>query len=341
MIMRLRILLLFGLVAGLMVFNTMPSFAQTTITINNLADGEIPDLVDGSCQLREALQAIGDVSSGTDTDGDGNINTVNGVCNAAGGSPYIIDFSASGSLVMSGDQFAGTMPEVPSGYDVTINGGNTVTIDPPPADDAFNMDGGRTMTFTNLIFTGDNNTATNDGQAITNDGGNLIIDNVMFTGLSHDWGAAIRNSGTTTITASTFINNAATSTSNGNGGAITTSFDMSISTSNFTGNTAVNLGGAIFISNNSTTITASNFTANIADSADNNEGGGAIFIQAGDLSIMGSAFSLNAATDGSGGAIYVNSDTTIAGSTFDGNIAGGTNNSDNFTIEGGGGFFVE
>lgn len=147
--MRLRILLLFVLVSGLMAFNTMPSYALTTITIEDLSDGELVDLVDGNCQLREALQAIGDGSSDPDTSPD----TVDG-CTVAedAGFEYIINFAASGTLVVDDQQFSGTMPEIPMNYSVTIDGIAGVTIDPPPDNDAFNMDSSRTMRFTNLFF---------------------------------------------------------------------------------------------------------------------------------------------------------------------------------------------
>src|SRR5690606_36999243 len=52
----------------------------------------------------------------------------------------------------------------------------------------------------------------------------------------------------------------------------------------------------------------------------------------------------NQATNGSGGAIYINSASdnpvSITGATFDGNIAGGTDQSSIFTVEGGGAIYV-
>ena len=204
-------------------------------------------------------------------------------------------------------------------------------------------------TISNSIFSG--NTAGYDGGAIyVNQDLSGNISNSTFSNntVTNGSGGAIGTDNFSgTISDSTFSGNEAT---NGHGGAIwTDTLSGTILNSEFTGNTAMGIGsqgGAIWANTLSGTIEGAGFINNSADalggaiyantlsgkilnsefSGNTADGGGAIFVW-NDLSgtISNSEFSDNKATNGRGGAIFVQEDLsktgTISGSIFSNNTA--------------------
>jgi hypothetical protein len=143
-----------------------------------------------------------------------------------------------------------------------------------------------------------------------NSGGHsLTIDNLTLQRGYSGSGGAIYNTGTATITSSTFTDCSATS----NGGAIYNTGTATITSSTFTGCSATNIGGAIFNTGYGT-ITSSTFTGCSATS-----NGGAIF-NTGYGTITSSTFTGCSATS-NGGAIFSYELLTITTSTFTGCLA--------------------
>ena len=98
------------------------------------------------------------------------------------------------------------------------------------------------------------------------------------------------------------------------GGAIYSSGAMTITNSVFSGNSAVERGGAIYlIASYRSNIRDTTFSGNSADQ------GGAIYTF-GPMSVIDSTFSGNSAVD-NGGAIYVDDEVEVVNSTFSGNSA--------------------
>ena len=160
----------------------------------------------------------------------------------------------------------------------------------------------------------------------------VVVFNSVFTGNSSEYGGAIYNgdSGTLTVTGSTFSHNSATnsggaiysatatvtsSTFTGNdandGGTIYAATTATITDSTFTGNSAER-GGAIYAATTAT-ITDSTFTGNSATNV-----GGAIYASI--ATFTASTFTGNRATN-LGGAIYTSTSTTVTSSSFTGNSA--------------------
>lgn len=198
-------------------------------------------------------------------------------------------------------------------------------------DDGF---GGAVYNLANFSVSGSNftnNSATVDG-GIANAGKDSVLDvsKSVFTDNSANslWGsgAAIDNTGITTITDSKFNNNKATS----NSGAVCNNNKMTIIRSEFNGNSADN-GGAIKNQNFGSIVAELNvfdsqFNDNVAGS------GGAIYNDA-ILNIVGSNLTDNKATTGGyyyggGGAIKNLGTLTINSSNFNNNQAKNNVNSD-------------
>lgn len=215
-----------------------------------------------------------------------------------------------------------------------------------------------TVTFTNNLATG--GVATDDGGAIMVRAGELTVNNSTFTGnmaiagglgsggaiavvagdkltitgstftgnTAEDLGGAIAsNSGTMTIDSSKFINNKNTNTFIGIGGAIAAytfgnSPDaLSITNSEFTGNTTTNNGGAIAVDTGTLTVSGSKFSDNEATSVAGVGGAISVYNAGGDTSITDSTFTGNIA-EINGGALSFNANAvlTLSGSKFtDGN----------------------
>ena len=179
------------------------------------------------------------------------------------------------------------------------------------------MGGGSGATLT--INGGGHDINGNNNAGITvNNGQSLNVNNVGsdgtkgFNGFSYDYGGAIVNQGTATITDSTFSGNSASMF----GGVVVNQGTATITSSTFTGNETKS-GGVIYNQGGTVTITGSTFSGNSAD-----ENGGAI-LNYGTETITGSAFTGNKAGN-TGGVILNHGITTITGSDFSGNSADNT-----------------
>jgi predicted outer membrane repeat protein len=127
-------------------------------------------------------------------------------------------------------------------------------------------------------------------------------------------GGAIYSTGTLTVSESSFIRNAAstTTTTHGYGGAIYSTGALTVNDSAFSSNTAKKAGGAIGQMAGGVSISGSSFTQNTASTY---YGGGALHLAAGSTaSVTTSSFSGNNAE--LGGAIRVLGTATISGSSF-------------------------
>jgi predicted outer membrane repeat protein len=149
-------------------------------------------------------------------------------------------------------------------------------------------------------------------------------------------GGAISNSGTLTITNSTFKNNQA---STGQGGAIYNTGALTLTGATFTGNLATTGGGAVF-SSGPLTITGGLFNSN---NALNGLGGGVL--STGALSVSGVEFNANFAASpivgavSGGGGLYVGgTGATVSSSIFYGNL--GTPRGGAIYVDSGGGLTV-
>ena len=188
-----------------------------------------------------------------------------------------------------------------------ININKSLTIDSPGA---------------NLLTISGNNTSR---VFSVSSGIDVIINGLLFAdGLAYE-GGAIRNTGTLTITNSTFSGN----TASGLGGAIfNDSGTFTMTNSILSGNTALSVGGAIYNLNGTSTITSSTLSGNTAT-----QGGGAI-VNNGTFTITNSTLSNNASEYG--GAIINHATFTITNSILSGNTAvfygGAVSNYGTFTI---------
>ena len=200
-----------------------------------------------------------------------------------------------------------------------------------------------------------NNQAKVDGGAVYCDG-KTTISNSKFkdnkaTGetAKRSFGGAVRSNGLTIIKNSAFKNNKA----HNQGGALYVDAEISITSSNFTGNSA-KLGGAFYAKTITETVSKSNFVNNDASSGDggaiyiNNKcspeftycnfdnntctcDGGAIYLSSSSspIKVSYSTFTGNRAYV-DGGAIFCHEKTTISNSVFSSNIATGESASRSF-----------
>ncbi|NTW01334.1 MAG: hypothetical protein HGA19_08470 [Oscillochloris sp.] len=303
-------LLLIGIVT-LGMLPTTPAHAAliTSITVST-AVGDTSDASDNKCSLREALQAL-----------------FSPVANCGGSlsSPLTITFDMPGTIKL----LDGVLPNINNGNIITITG--PVIIDgmtkSNTSDNIFIVKDTGTLILANL-------TLTRGARAITVDsGGSLDVAGVSFLSNTQDGsgGGAIYSSGTVNIAGALFTANTAPS---GSGGAIISTGigKLNVAGTIFTGNTAKISGGAIS-STTKTTLTDTIFNGNIANGDDSDsdswdEGGGAVFFANSDkekpLSVTRGVFNGNLSPMGSGGALFVNinSTATVSDSALNGNLAG-------------------
>jgi len=226
---------------------------------------------------------------------------------------------------------------------LVVDGGGVITLDGAtisPHQPMISVQGGSSalpsITFRGMTFSNGNATGTGlqAGGAILN-AGNLTLDHDVFTNNQAPFGGAVMQercssagspalpcvAASLTVTNSQFSGNSASNS----GGAINLQSDtVNMSNSTFTGNSA-NTGGAILLYANSTfttsgTITASTFNGNTAT-----YNGGAILVtnlQGGSATITNSTFNANQAVHfGNGGALLIGATTTLTNDTIAGNSA--------------------
>jgi predicted outer membrane repeat protein len=226
----------------------------------------------------------------------------------------------------------GILPTITA--NITIDGGNVVTISGANTYSIFSVNSGATLTLNNLTISNALNPS-GDGGAIVSHGA-LNINNSKFlnnqaaSGFS---GGAIESYGPLNITNSEFAFNKA-----GNGGALFPRESTTIATitgSNFhdnqTTNTTNGWGGVMLVWNGAQmNIDSTNFTSNTARQ------GGAIYVTSVSvMTITNSTMTSNQATIANGGGIANNGTTTLYTSTLNGNTApdgGGIFNSGGATL---------
>jgi predicted outer membrane repeat protein/parallel beta-helix repeat protein len=223
------------------------------------------------------------------------------------------------------------------GKNLTIRGtgdNNRATLNSRDVSGAFYVDSDSVVTFRYINFV---NASFPRSHALTSNG-TIFVYNCSFSSSNGDSGSAIYlNNGSTgsKILNSRFINNKGDNGEDNDyttGGAvcITGTSDVEVSGCYFSGNSALNYGGALTIRGDASNIRIINstFVNNRAPS------GGAIYNQlASGTIISGCTFENNKATD-NGGAIYAVSPLNIVGSTFKTNTV--TNNGGAIYISGSG-----
>ncbi len=291
-----------------------PNAPSAALTVNT-TDDELN--ADGDCSLREAIE-----SANNDTGVD--------ACTVGSGLDTIT-FSVTGTIFLTS-----TLPLIDD--DVTIDGGNTITIDGVSLyrvmdvnvgmtvnltaltiANGLSTDGGGifnsgTLTVTNSTFSG--NRATSNGGGIYNGaGGTVTVINSTFSGnaAGNDVlasGGGFFNLGTLTVMNSTFSNNTARFYGSGgyNGGTLTVTGSTFVTNSSDTGGGIYNNVGSTATINNST------FTGNSVTLY-----GGGVY-NLGTLPVINSTFNNNASGD-LGAGIYTSGTLTVTNSTFSTNLS--------------------
>ena len=182
---------------------------------------------------------------------------------------------------------------------ITIDGGNVVTISGNNATPAFQMTSGATLTLNNLTITQCLN-ASGDGGAIRN--------------------GSASNHGTLNITNCKILNNATASSFSG--GAILSYGPLNITNSEF-GNNRAGSGGAVYprFSPAVTTITGCNFHDNFTTNTSSGWGGAMLLWDGAPVTVTNTTFSNNSARLGGAAAVTLNASLTITGSTLQSNSA--------------------
>ncbi len=202
---------------------------------------------------------------------------------------------------------------------LTINGGNKVTLDAGLATNHFDVQAGAALTLTQISLVNGVNNVTCGGALNVATGAKVTLSETRFIDNSA-WGqgGAICNWGTTDITGTLFLRN---SSSHSHGGAIGNYGSLRITNSKFMSNTAKANGGGIDMGG-TVAVTTSTFI-------NNNTGlrGGGINTYGGSLTVIGSSFISNTANLWGGGLANDASTSMVSGSTF----------SDNFSAWAGGG----
>lgn len=201
---------------------------------------------------------------------------------------------ASGNLTITGGSLTGN--------EATYYGGGIYVND-----GSSNLDIDGTIFTENKTYTP---TTTGSGGAIYVKGANsnVAVKNATFANNeSGNAGAIFSNASKLDITNTAFNNNSASgnyqnNSGYGNGGAVVTNGETTITDSSFSGNNALSWGGAVFQGGDNKKLTVSNssFIGNTAAAA-----GG--IVTSGEATISGSNFDSNVARNGFGGAIYNNS----------------------------------
>ena len=201
---------------------------------------------------------------------------------------------------------------------LTINGGNKVTLDAGLATNHFDVQAGAQLTLSQLSLVNGVNNVTCGGALNVATGAKLTLNETRFVN-NNAWmqGGAICNWGTTDITATLFLSNRS---SNSHGGAIGNYGSLRVTNSKFMSNTAKANGGGIDMGG-TVAVTTSTFISNTGLR------GGGINTYGGNLTVIGSSFISNTANLWGGGLANDASTSMVSGSTF----------SDNFSAWAGGG----
>jgi CSLREA domain-containing protein len=272
-----------------------------TITVNSLADPGAK----GLCTLRDAITAA-------------NTMTATNGC-AAGNGNDTIQFSVTGTILLTS-----TLPEItdsqltingPASPGITIHGGDKVQ--------GMRVASGAMLNLNKLTIANGNGLSAGvspvcsfppfcGGGGIFNSG-TLTVSHSTFSGNSTFLGGGISNSGTLTVTHSTFSGNAAN-----HGGGIANQGNLTVANSTFSSNSGFEDGCGILNEGTATaTVTNSTFSGN--NSFDGSGGG---ISNSGTLTVTHSTFSGNSTRTGAGGIDNFGA-LTVINSTFFGNSSNG------------------
>jgi predicted outer membrane repeat protein len=224
---------------------------------------------------------------------------------------------------------ASSLPRITQSIAIMGPGAGALTISGNNAYQIFYISSGA-LTISGLTLANGYN-ALDDGGAIVNNSGTnsgtLTVTNSTFSNNSSVYsggggGGAIGNYyGTLTVTNSTFSGNSAgnSTKTSGAGGAISNLGTLTVTGSTFSGNSSSGFGGAILAFGGTQTVTNCTFSGNSATSAY----GGAILGESGTLTVTNSTFSGNSSGGWGGGILAYNGTTLIADNNiFTGNSAG-------------------
>ena len=196
---------------------------------------------------------------------------------------------------------------------LTIEGGNKVTLAASGASNHFNVQAGAHLTLTQITLTGGSNPADCGGAIKVLANGQLTLNETRFIdNHAHFQGGALCNQGTADVSATLFKDNSST---NSHGGAIGNYGSLTLSASKLVSNTAAINGGGIDTVG-TLVVTSTDFISNTAGFR-----GGGINTYVGSLSVTGSSFSSNSAGLYGGGLANDASTTAITASTFSDNTS--------------------
>lgn len=215
---------------------------------------------------------------------------------------------------------------------VVIDGGGTITFDGGNTSPFFQSFFSATFVLRRLtlqhgIYAG--------GIRALENFGTLVLDRVRVVNNNSSTRGPVLNTGTLFVRASTFSGNTASSSTDGNGGAIQNSSGaLDVEGSTFSANSAGHYGGAIH-SNSSMSITNSTFAGNASAS-----GGGAIYQTAPDGSPVASTMMYSTIFDNTapfGAGVYSNDPAvlTVSRSIIAGNADGNCDGSSTALLSGG------
>ncbi len=222
------------------------------------------------------------------------------IANAASGDSIVFAPSLSGQTIALSSRIEITL-------NLTITGGQVITLSGNDTTPIFDIDNGATVTLDGLTFVNGYN-ATLHGGAIVNSG-NLTVTNSLFSdNEAGQNGGALFSDGTVTISDSSFINNVAGL----RGGAIDNNGTMALTNGQISNNRAINGGGL----GNSGTFTVE--TTQILNNTALNGAGGGIANSEG-FTVTESTLSGNSASNG--GGLYNSGEMTVERSTLAGNQA--------------------
>jgi CSLREA domain-containing protein len=275
-----------------------PARADAALTVNTASDA---DSADSECSLREAI-----IAANNDADYNGCASSGYGADTITFDANYTITLGSqlpavTTDITITGNGSANSIVQASACNPVTLPGGCT-----PAAYRVFEVGATGDLTLDSLTV---RHGKTTSGGGIYNSG-TLTVTNSTFSGNSAFYGGGIYNNiGTLTVTNSTFSGNFAIY-----GGGIYNNIDiLAITNSTFSGNSAT-YGGGI---HNRGTLTATSST--FSDNSANEGGGGGIDNYNGTLTITNSTFSDNSTKIG--GGIYNYGVASVTNSTFSGNSA--------------------
>ncbi|ULQ47301.1 hypothetical protein JN531_003210 [Flagellatimonas centrodinii] len=302
-----------------------PAAMAATYTVNTLADRPLAAPVMGEITLREAVEAARTNAAVNGAPAGDAVGTDTIVFDVPGVSPTIALIATlelgGGPLQIDGDN--GSNPSVR----LSGNTLNRVFTVPMAA-------GGASVGLANLSLT-DGAALTGaamlieSGQTVSLDG--VTVSNNVGVGTGPTQGGAIDNSGTLTISGSSFSDNSATGPG-GSGGAIINSGTLLVTDTQFTGNSAIRAGGAIEDRSGTSAVTLIDVTmdGNSAGPTPGN-GGGLHITGAGTDTLVNGGLYQNNTAQNEGGALWNDAGSTMtigdspAGDArFLGNVALGT-----------------